>query len=617
MFRVASSSCALLRPRHFAPRAALRRPVLLQRPASPSWNHVSLSGFRSFAASPSPVSSPPVKKALRSKKQSWTVNGAITADSREIYYYLDPALGNEELLLPHVREGNYVMLYGARASGKTTRAFRAMEQLEDYCCLMVSFQTGIDFDSKKEFWTSFGDSLRGDNTSVSLPRLESARDFRELFLSENSSLFSNQPVVLFIDEFDLLYQAPNEVVDSILNVVRGMKQRREAYCLQSVVAIGPFSILELTGRSSSPFNVREAVQAPYFTLEEVKELFRIYEEKKGFELDQRIVEDIFTRTAGHAGLVSRCGKAIDEVLLHKGSTVTYDEWIRYATFSLVKEFRDYPTLIKLIHTLRRTDDEMKNARELLYLRFLPNEGSVEISSPDKEPLAHFLTAEGALRRVAPQEYEIPSPLIRSILAQEVVKEMEGLPVPTEPVPFTPDGALRVLPLLKTVVSHFNKLLLQSSVRESFKICQLAGLNGEYVPQEAVYQSEMERVLASWLPSSASVIPQYHTGGRSRCDLVLIPSPKHRLVLELVASSTIQDIEEHFSRALAYANVIGAPHCWVVHFTVKEESENFVYPYPSQDSGVQVMHIHHNLEFSTVTFKYVDDDGMKREETVSL
>lgn len=49
---------------------------------------------------------------------------------------------------------------------------------------------------------------------------------------------------------------------------------------------------------------------------------------------------------------------------------------------------------------------MKRARELLYLRFLPNNGSVKISSPGEEPLAHFLTAEGALKRVGPREYEV-------------------------------------------------------------------------------------------------------------------------------------------------------------------------------------------------------------------
>lgn len=176
----------------------------------------------------------------------------------------------------------------------------------------VSFQTGIDFDSKKEFWASFGNSLRDDNSNVDLPPIASADDFRMLFHKWNSPMFSNQPVVLFIDEFDKLNRAPDEVVDSVLDVLRGMRQRREAYCLQvypqipfvsshsqSVVTIGPFSILQLTGRSSSPFNVRKAVQAPYFTLEEVKDLFSIYEEKKGFELDQRIVEDIFVRTAGY------------------------------------------------------------------------------------------------------------------------------------------------------------------------------------------------------------------------------------------------------------------------------------------------------------------------------
>lgn len=118
---------------------------------------------------------------------------------------------------------------------------------------------------------------------------------------------------------------------------------------------------------------------------------------------------------------------------------------------------------------------------------------------------------------------------------------------------------------------------------------------------------------------------------SRCDLIVTPSPEHRLILELVASSTIHDIEEHFrlsffvtscpllqsSHALDNVNVIGASHCWVIHFTLKEESKEFVYPYPPADSGVRVMHVHHDLLFSTVTFKYLDTDGMKKEDVVSL
>lgn len=123
--------------------------------------------------------------------------------------------------------------------------------------------------------------------------------------------------------------------------------------------------------------------------------------------------------------------------------------------------------------------------------------------------------------------------------------MDGLPIPPDPFHFTPDRALQVISLFKTVVSHFDKLILQPSIRESFKDCQLPGIPGNSAPQETVYLSEMERVLSSWLPASASVIPQYNTGGRSRCDLVVIPSPGEEMVIEFVASLPIHEIEEHF------------------------------------------------------------------------
>ena len=119
---------------------------------------------------------------------------------------------------------------------------------------------------------------------------------------------------MFIDEFDKLYRAPQDVIDSVLDLFRGLKHQRDSYLLQarryysffsrpsqSLVAIGPFSILELTGRSASPFNVREAVQVPWFALDEVNRLFRIFEEERaGLKLDPQISADIHTRTAGCA-----------------------------------------------------------------------------------------------------------------------------------------------------------------------------------------------------------------------------------------------------------------------------------------------------------------------------
>jgi hypothetical protein len=45
--------------------------------------------------------------------------------------------------------------------------------------------------------------------------------------------------------------------------------------VQSVVAIGPFSILQLTGRSASPFNVQHAVPNASFSQRELVEFFSV------------------------------------------------------------------------------------------------------------------------------------------------------------------------------------------------------------------------------------------------------------------------------------------------------------------------------------------------------
>ena len=196
------------------------------------------------------------------------------------------------------------------------------------------------------------------------------------------------------------------------------------------MAIGSFSILELNGRSSSPFNIREPVQSPYFTLEEARELFSQFEEQLGHSLDSRIVEDIHTRTGGylkmlhkrpfssaliccdsHAGLVCRCGKAIDETLLVGRNTITFDEWMRYATFQLIDDISMWPTMTKLISTLRSKEAHVVSSMQLLYRRFLPTATPVKLVSQDEIEFSKFLTAEGALRWCAANTFEVqPLPL---------------------------------------------------------------------------------------------------------------------------------------------------------------------------------------------------------------
>ena len=74
----------------------------------------------------------------RSKWDSrkWDTNGAIRKVQRAGVYFVDP-LALSGPLLNNIRKGEFMALYGARATGKTTRVFRVMEQLEEegYLCL--------------------------------------------------------------------------------------------------------------------------------------------------------------------------------------------------------------------------------------------------------------------------------------------------------------------------------------------------------------------------------------------------------------------------------------------------------------------------------------------------
>jgi hypothetical protein len=93
------------------------------------------------------------------------------------------------------------------------------------------------FRSEDEFWTSFGHKLRAQflvrEPTKDFPEIHSADDFTELFKSQNKDkLFGGKKVVLFVDEFDLIDDATDEVRSSLLNALRGLKQDLKNTCLQ-------------------------------------------------------------------------------------------------------------------------------------------------------------------------------------------------------------------------------------------------------------------------------------------------------------------------------------------------------------------------------------------------
>lgn len=107
------------------------------------------------------------------------------------------------------------------------------------------------------------------------------------------------------------------------------------------------------------------------------------------------------------GLVSSCGKHIDETLRQNRSMIEFDDWFKFAAFELEGRIRQWGTVQKLTdqlslpekHVLSLKEKEIvpkiMSARQLLYNSFLTSEHPISVSDTDR-PLARFLAAEGAL-----------------------------------------------------------------------------------------------------------------------------------------------------------------------------------------------------------------------------
>ncbi len=493
------------------------------------------------------------------------------------------------------------MLHGSRGSGKSTRMYRALEQLqEDFLCLTITFQASVDFRSLDSFWTSFGCQLCSDNKHVNLPNITSAADFADLLSEANKEkLFKGKNIVLFVDEYDLLYQAPQEVLDSFLNTLRGIKQQKAAYCLQSFIGIGPFSILALSAKTSSPFNVQTAVQVLYWTREEVHQLFSQY----STAIDSRIVDDIYERTAGHPGLVCLCGKIIDEkqhVFVER-----YDSWLQYATKSLEKAVIEWPTMQKMVETLSGSLECVKSARILLRQRFIPNTISpIVLNTQEELNYGKFLAAEGALVPVALSAFRIPSPKVHRLLLERVLTADKRAKIPTEAVPFITSmhgATIDVQKLITLTIACIEPSIIQAAFHRAYKKSRLPGMKRDsIVPQEAVYHAELFAILRDWLPSNVTLLTQVNLpllASNSRCNLFMEVSPSSRIVIGLVANAPISIIEEHYDHALEYGKHLDATEVWVLHFTLKEEGDDFHYPVP-KDKSLNVLHIWHKADFSS-------------------
>ncbi|PKC62254.1 hypothetical protein RhiirA1_465407 [Rhizophagus irregularis] len=314
-----------------------------------------------------------------------------------------------------------------------------------------------------------------------------------------------------------------------------------------------------------------------------------------FTIDLKIIEDIYNQTTRHAGLICLCGRSIQNNLVEEivDDKLSFSSWLKFALKLLQKKIFGYSTFNKIIDMLK--DKNAKPAIDLLQSRFSGVLDFVTIYNDIEDQLAQFLVAERVLIRdeMTKYAYKMSSSLIDMLIWQ------------------------RVIPL---VYKSFPKNIISSAFDKSYKVADdlyVNGIKNIQVPQESVYDTELCRVLVNWIVKAGGieVDGQWHIV--ENCDNrrnkhlysnIVITADRQRIVLELLATATQNDLDEHFKSVLKYAELLSADEIWIVHFMCEDGYTARKLHWPLNDK-INVVHFFHNRRMLNVLMnaRYADSN----------
>ncbi len=257
----------------------------------------------------------------------------------------------EQLIGNPEKGGHYFTIWAPRQTGKTWLLRQVKKELgvrsDTFVFGSMSVQGVImDADEPAENFLDKIPLLIWETFEKEIPAPADWESFKSLF-SKKTEMF-DRPVILFIDEFDSL---PPKVIDQLVTLFRDMFLKRESYILHGLVLIGVRAVLGVESLRGSPFNIQRSLHISNFTQEEVRDLYRQYQEESGQKIEPEVVTKIFESTLGQPGLVCWFGELLTEKYNPgKENPIRLNEWKRVYHRAMNVEWNN--TVLNLVKKAR-------------------------------------------------------------------------------------------------------------------------------------------------------------------------------------------------------------------------------------------------------------------------
>jgi hypothetical protein len=194
-----------------------------------------------------------------------------------------------------VGDSRYISLFAPRQSGKSTffQMLGAQLEQEGYKVCYTIFG-GFTRANLQGFLNSLSNDIQQQwGETVNFTQLVDIKIFVEKL--------KNDKRILIIDEVDGINA---EFLNDLLHIIRDLYHVRHNHSLKSVILVSVQNITGAIQSATSPFNINEELEVPYFTEAEILELLAMHETATGQLFSPKVKERICYMTAGQPGLVN-------------------------------------------------------------------------------------------------------------------------------------------------------------------------------------------------------------------------------------------------------------------------------------------------------------------------
>lgn len=374
-----------------------------------------------------------------------------------------------------------------------------------------------------------------------------------------------KPLILFLDDFDCL---PQRVIDRVLPLFRAVYRNRAQYCIHGLVLIGLRLLVDVKGEQEAPFDIQGAVQAPFFSREEVGKLFRQYQEESGQVVAPAVIDHLWNATRGHPGLVGWFGQLLtDKYRPQIDKTIDEDVWETVYRRACYSEWNN--TVLNLIQKVR------SGYFDPLVTLFSRTDIRFRIDTPW---CAYFFyngvisdeegTGPNGMHRIC----RFSNPFIQKRLYNALTHDLIGDRLPLLPIDpaidfkvFLRSPEMRVPSLLEHYKSYLRRLR-EKGVRPWRRQPGRA----DTLLTEAVGHFHLYAWLCQVLEGHCRVTPEFPTRS-GKVDLHLICADKLG-VIETASFQTLAQTESAQQEAAAYANRHSLSQITIALFVSVEDEE---------------------------------------------